>query len=103
MKTDHSSVLPADWQGIAAVFQALGDPYRQRILLAFEPGERLNVGQICSAFALSRTAVSHHLKVLRQAGVLDSEKRGKEVYFWINRPAISQALNAVLDYLRDHP
>ena len=48
----------------------------------FEPGERLNVGQIVAASTLSRTAVSHHLRVLREAGVLTSEKIGKEVFFW---------------------
>lgn len=41
-----------------------------RILLTFEPGERLNVAQIVSASTLSRTAVSHHLKVLQQCGAL---------------------------------
>ena len=53
---------------------ALGDPHRQRIVLMFEPGERLNIGQIVAASTLSRTAVAHHLRVLREAGVLNSEK-----------------------------
>ena len=47
---------------------ALGEPHRQRILLTFEPGERLNVGQIAEVSTLSRSAVSHHLKILREAG-----------------------------------
>ena len=48
----------------------------------FEPGERLNVGQIVAGSTLSRTAVAHHLRVLREAGVLKREKAGREVYFW---------------------
>ncbi len=65
----------------------------------FEPGERLNVGQIVAASTLSRSAVSHHLRVLRTAGVLRCEKIGKEVWYWQNPDAVRDALTAVLDYL----
>ncbi len=81
---------------------ALGDPHRQRIVLMFEPGERLNIGQIVGASTLSRTAVAHHLKVLREAGVLRSEKAGREVYFWPDAAAVREALDAVKDYVRQH-
>jgi DNA-binding transcriptional ArsR family regulator len=69
-------------------------------LLTFAPGERLNVTQIAAASTLSRTAVSHHLKVLRQAGALKSEKIGKEVYFWIDQQHIATTLQRVLDYVK---
>jgi DNA-binding transcriptional ArsR family regulator len=46
--------------------------------------------------------VSHHLKILREAGVLASEKIGKEVWFWIDRPTLESALATVLDYVRDN-
>ena len=81
---------------------ALGDPHRQRIVLMFEPGERLNIGQIVAASTLSRTAVAHHLKVLREAGVLRSEKSGREVYFWPDANTVREALDAVKDYVRRH-
>ncbi|MEO8675694.1 MAG: metalloregulator ArsR/SmtB family transcription factor [Casimicrobiaceae bacterium] len=83
------------------MFVALGDPHRQRILLMFEPGEHLNVGQIVAASTLSRTAVSHHLRVLRDAGVLHCEKIGKEVWYWRDPDTVRKALTAVLEYLRD--
>lgn len=82
------------------MFVALGDAQRQRILLTFEPGERLNVTHIVAASTLSRTAVSHHLKVLRQAGALKSEKIGKDVYFWIDKEHITQVMQRVLDYVK---
>ncbi len=84
------------------MFIALGDPHRQRILLMFEPGERLSVGQIVSASTLSRTAVSHHLRVLREAGVLRCIKAGRMVYFWPDVAAVRDALAAVQDYLAEH-
>ena len=102
MKKTYARAIPAPWRRIARVFVALGDEHRQRILLMFDPGERLNIGQIVAASTLSRTAVSHHLKVLREAGVLKSEKVGKEVHFWPDPDAVQEALTAVQTYLKEH-
>ncbi len=93
--------MPIEFKNTAATFIALGDEHRQRILLAFEKGERLNILQIVSTTTLSRTAVTHHLKVLHSAGVLNSEKIGKEVYFWINRSNVLSALQSVLTYIEN--
>ena len=61
----------------------------------------LAVGQIVEVSTLSRTTVSHHLKVLREAGVLRSEKIGKEVWFWLDKAFLVGALEAVTGYLRE--
>lgn len=100
MNPDYTKTIPAAWKNVSRVFTALGDEHRQRILLTFEPGEHLNVGQIVEVSTLSRSAVSHHLKILREAGVLDSEKIGKEVYFWVNKKQLRESLVAVMDYLK---
>lgn len=101
MRKDYLQAIPAEWKTISRAFTALGDEHRQRILLTFEPGERLNVGQIVEVSTLSRSAVSHHLQLLKYAGVLDSEKVGKEVHYWINKPFLEQSLGAVLQYIRE--
>ena len=95
----HIINMPAEWKNTSELFLALGDEHRQRILLAFEAGERLNISQLVAASTLSRTAVSHHIKTLHRAGALESEIVGKEVYFWINRAAIQDALVRVLNYI----
>ena len=100
MKRNYMRAIPRAWRDIAKVYVALGDEHRQRILLTFERRERLNVGQIAGVSTLSRTAVSHHLRVLRDAGVLSSEKQGKEVYFWINRDFLIGAMETVVHYIR---
>jgi DNA-binding transcriptional ArsR family regulator len=102
MRRVYARAIPAAWRRIARIFVALGDPHRQRILLMFEPGERLNIGRIVAASTLSRTAVAHHLRVLREAGVLKCEKTGREVYFWPDVAAVRGALAAVQDYLAEH-
>jgi ArsR family transcriptional regulator, arsenate/arsenite/antimonite-responsive transcriptional repressor len=102
MNPDYSRAIPVAWKDMSKVFTALGDEHRQRILLTFEPGERLNVGQIAEVSTLSRSAVSHHLKILREAGALDSRKEGKEVYFWLNKDFLRETLSNVLDYLENN-
>ncbi len=101
MRPSYARAIPRPWRRTAGIFVALGDPHRQRIVLMFEPGERLNVAQIVAASTLSRTAVAHHLRVLRDAGVLRHEKVGKEVWYWADPAAVRTALEAVLDYLDD--
>ncbi len=102
MKTNYSRAIPADWAAMSRIFLALGDEHRQRILLLFEPGERLNVGQIAEVSTLARSTVSHHLKVLHESGVLASEKIGKEVWFWIDRAVLESTFTNVLDYLKEN-
>lgn len=100
MNPDYSRAIPPAWKHMSKVFTALGDEHRQRILLTFAPGERLNVGQIAEVSTLSRSAVSHHLKILREAGVLDSRKEGKEVFFWISKDFLLETLANVIDYIK---
>ena len=100
MNRNYMRAIPREWRTISKVYTALGDEHRQRILLTFERGERLNVGQIVEVSTLSRSAVSHHLKILRDAGVLQSQKEGKEVYFWINKNFLVDAMETVVDYIR---
>ncbi len=100
MNKNYMRAVPKEWRNIAKLFAALGDEHRQRIVLTFEPGEQLNVSQIVEVSTLSRTAVSHHLRVLREAGVLESVKEGKEVYFWLNKKFVTESLATVLDYVK---
>jgi len=102
MKNDYTQTIPAAWQAMSRIFVALGDEHRQRILLLFEPGERLNVGQIAEVSTLARSTVSHHLKILHESGVLASEKIGKEVWFWISRDSLETTFTNVLNYLKEN-
>ena len=100
MNKNYMRAIPKEWRNIAKVYTALGDEHRQRILLTFESGERLNVGQIVAVSTLSRSAVSHHLRLLREAGVLQSRKEGKEVYFWINKEFLIDAMETVVSHIK---
>ena len=92
--------IPNEWKNISALFIALGDEQRQRILLSFDKNERLNIIQIVANSKLGRTAVTHHLKVLQNSGALQSEKVGKEVFFWLDKHIMSENIQAVLNYIQ---
>ncbi|MCR6668185.1 MAG: metalloregulator ArsR/SmtB family transcription factor [Methyloversatilis sp.] len=102
MRNDYAQTIPADWQDYSRLFAALGDPERQRILLTFEPGESLNVTELTRASSLSRPTVSHHLKLLCEAGVLERTRQGREIHFRLQADTLIQRLQTVIDYLDAH-
>jgi ArsR family transcriptional regulator len=90
-----SPVTPADAERLAPMFKALGDPARLRMASMIAAKPEVCVCEITPAFELSSGTISHHLKTLREAGLVDCERRGTFVYYWINPAAIS-ALSALL-------
>jgi ArsR family transcriptional regulator, arsenate/arsenite/antimonite-responsive transcriptional repressor len=97
----YSRPLSQQWATRALVFTALGDENRQRILLMFERGEELTIKDIVEASPLSRTALTHHVRVLIAAGVLTAEKRGKAVFLRPDPECMLDALTAVCRYIRE--
>jgi ArsR family transcriptional regulator, arsenate/arsenite/antimonite-responsive transcriptional repressor len=81
----------------ATMFKALGDPVRLRLLslIASHPGGQACVCEISGTFDVSQPTISHHLRLLRSAGLLDCERRGTWVYYWVI-PAALQQLSSVL-------
>jgi len=67
----------------AAMFKALGDPVRLRLLsmIASAGGGEVCVCDLTGSFNLTGPTISHHLKVLREAGLVDSDRRGTWVYY----------------------
>ncbi|MQY35624.1 hypothetical protein SRB17_36040 [Streptomyces sp. RB17] len=82
---------------LAKVFKALGDPVRLRLLsmIASREGGEVCVCEMTPAFDLSQPTISHHLKLLRQAGLIDCERRGTWVYYWV-LPGVLDQLAAFL-------
>jgi DNA-binding transcriptional ArsR family regulator len=69
------------FRSCAPVFNALGDKYRQDIVMLLAQDERLNVNQIAERMPLSRPAISHHLKVLMQAKLIELERVSRENFY----------------------
>lgn len=84
---------------IAPLLKALADPVRLRLLslVASQEGGEACVCDLNDAFELSQPTISHHLKVLHEAGLLDREKRGVWVYYRSNPAAMSSLATLISD------
>jgi len=78
------------------MFKALSDPVRLRLLslIAFQ-SEGEGRGEVCvcdllGAFDVQQSTISHHLRVLREAGLVDCQRRGTWVYYWVVPSALAQ-------------
>lgn len=82
---------------LAAMFKALGDPVRLRLvsMIASHEGGEACVCELTAAFDLSQPTISHHLRVLREAGLVGCERRGTWVFYRLVPGAVAQ-LAAVL-------
>jgi len=71
---------------MSVLLKALADPVRLRLvsLIACHEGGEACVCDLAGAFGLTAPTISHHLKVLRQAGLIGSQRRGTWVFYWIN-------------------
>jgi ArsR family transcriptional regulator len=87
-----STVQAAD---IAPMFKALGDPVRLRLMSMIASTAEVCVCDLTDAFEVSGPTVSHHLRVLREAGLVDCERRGTWVFYWV-RPAALERLGGLL-------
>ncbi|MFA4132335.1 MULTISPECIES: metalloregulator ArsR/SmtB family transcription factor [Brevibacillus] len=66
---------------LSPYFQGLGDPIRQQIVALLIDKESMNVTQIAEHIPMSRPTVSHHLKILKQAGLVNVQKKGTEMFY----------------------
>jgi ArsR family transcriptional regulator, arsenate/arsenite/antimonite-responsive transcriptional repressor len=90
MRAEQAAVL-------APMFKALGDPVRLRLMsMIASTGSEACVCDLSGDFDLSQPTISHHLKVLREAGLVASERRGTWVYYRVHPEALRQ-LSGLLD------
>jgi ArsR family transcriptional regulator len=87
----YPDIERAKAERMALVAKALGDPIRMQLVDVL----RKHAGEVCVCelvplFELSQPTVSHHLKVLRDAGVVGSERRGLWAYYYVNPEAMEE-------------
>ena len=81
------------------VFQAIADPIRREII-GLVSNEPLKVNELADQFDVSRPAVSKHLKILRECGLVHEEKRGRERYCHANLDKLGEVALWVHQYRR---
>jgi ArsR family transcriptional regulator len=86
---------------VAELFRAFSDSSRVRLLSALSRHET-NVGALAAAIGLSESAVSHHLRGLRQMGMVVARRRGKEVFYRIVDKHILTLFEQGVRHVRQH-
>ncbi len=98
IRTHPASEGTLDDRALEAVLAAV-EPTRLKILFLLGNRGRLCVGDIASGFKITRPAVSHHLKVLKNSGLVQTEREGQEIYYAVRINRIIDTLRALADSL----
>ncbi|MEX0654846.1 MAG: metalloregulator ArsR/SmtB family transcription factor [Phycisphaeraceae bacterium] len=90
---------------LAGRLKSIADPVRLAILHRLPPNadhcEQLyNVSELAEEIGVSQPTISHHLRHLRQAGLVHSRKMCRDVYYWVNHAAVTELLNEFSATLR---
>lgn len=91
-----SPMGPAQAAAVSPMFKALGDPVRLRLMSLIASTPEVCVCDLTAAFDLSGPTISHHLRVLRAAGLVESERRATWVWYRA-RPEALRQLGALLE------
>ncbi|MBE3584371.1 MAG: winged helix-turn-helix transcriptional regulator [Limnochordaceae bacterium] len=81
---------------MSLVFKALSDPTRRQILRMLSQGD-LSAGEIASAFRMAKPSISHHLSVLKQAGLVQDERRGQQIIYSLDTTVFQEVLSWIFD------
>ncbi len=77
------------------IFKALNDPTRREIIELLKKGD-LTAGEIADHFQITKPSISHHLDLLKQAGLVDAVKQGQFIYYSLNTTVVDELFHWVL-------
>jgi DNA-binding transcriptional ArsR family regulator len=79
-------------------FKAIADPTRRKILSLLRKGD-LTAGEIASHFDMQKPSVSHHLKILKQADLIQDQRVGQHIYYSLNTTVFQDLMSWFYDFL----
>ena len=79
------------------LFKALNDATRREILELLKEGDK-TAGEIADCFAISKPSISHHLDLLKQAGLVEAEKQGQFIYYSLNTTVVDEIANWFMQF-----
>lgn len=78
-------------------FKALADPSRRKILELLSEGD-LSAGEIAAHFDMAKPSVSHHLSILRDAGLVTDERHGQNIIYHLNLTVLQELMKWFYDF-----
>ncbi|MDR4948830.1 autorepressor SdpR family transcription factor [Neobacillus cucumis] len=80
-------------------FKALSDPSRRKILHLLKKKD-LSAGEIADHFNMTKPSISHHLNLLKQANLVESEKKGQHIIYSLNTSVFEDIVTWFMDFLK---
>lgn len=84
---------------LTITFKALSDPIRRKILLMLKERD-MTAGEIAERFDISKPSISHHLNILKQAGMVLDERRGQNIFYSINTSVFEDVMSFAVGLLK---
>ncbi|MCD8363480.1 MAG: autorepressor SdpR family transcription factor [Lachnospiraceae bacterium] len=81
--------------GFQESFKALSDPTRREILNLLRAGS-MSAGDLLTHFSMTGASLSHHLSILKNAGLIDDERQGKYIFYTLNTTVLDDIMNWML-------
>jgi DNA-binding transcriptional ArsR family regulator len=82
---------------VNSIFKALNDESRRRILELLQQGD-LSAGAIAAHFSMTAPSISHHLDILKQAGLVSTAKEGQFVYYSLNTTVVDELMKWLIQF-----
>ncbi|SKA91326.1 DNA-binding transcriptional regulator, ArsR family [Caloramator quimbayensis] len=79
-------------------FKALSDPTRRKIIMLLRK-EDLTAGEIAEHFDMTKPSISHHLNLLKQAGLVNDERKGQNIYYSLNTTVFQELIGWFFDII----
>ncbi len=99
--TSEQAEACCDYKTLVAVFKALSDESRQKILLTLQDAGEMRVSELVNKFGVSQPTMSHHLGILKNAGLVADRRAGQSVYYGVNRDWLQRCCRDYLSRFRD--
>jgi ArsR family transcriptional regulator len=93
-----TTINEAELDNSSEVLRAIAHPLRMRILEFIDQNDMINVNQIYSSLQLEQSITSQHLRILRQAGLVATERRGKFIHYRLNYDKLTNTIQAIRQF-----
>ncbi len=101
MRKTQIAINPEKLEVSANLLRALAHPLRMKILDFIDKNQSINVNKIYSALDLEQSITSQHLRILRLAGLVQTEREGKYIHYSLNYAQIEKAVEAIRHFLQE--
>ncbi|MEM6725202.1 MAG: metalloregulator ArsR/SmtB family transcription factor [Bacteroidota bacterium] len=99
MRKTKVTINNGDLQVSSEVLRALAHPLRMKILGFIDKHKNINVNKIYNTLKLEQSITSQHLRILRTADIVDTQREGKFIYYSINYPKVESVMGAINTFL----